>query len=47
VVIASTSGLDDLDFPLTAVISSKTYTAVLDQCAISHSVEGRKEAPLL
>lgn len=31
VVIASTSGLDDLDFPLTAVISSKTYTAVLDQ----------------
>ncbi len=30
-VVASTSGLDDLDFPLTAVISSKTYTAVLDQ----------------
>lgn len=28
-VVAST--LDDLDFPLTAVIFSKTYTAVLDQ----------------
>jgi hypothetical protein len=30
-VVASTSGLDDLDFPLTAEIFSKTYTAVIDQ----------------